>query len=383
MKKIAILSGTFDPFHLAHLAMAETVIEEGIADKVLIVPTIVDYHKPYGHTSWLLPGDRLYVIREMINRSVCREHIEIDCADYDALDKIRPEYRESFQAYRRFINTLIEIKGKYPADTEFLFIIGTDQAYEFHNWFQYEQILKLATPVVFNGRAEQMLELDRIFRPYEFIELKLDPSKYGFMSSTKIRKEMKGKSPSYYLDHLGEELIAETPIFDLVRKPEVQAGFRPVGLNCPDWVTVIATRKCTDHKDVDTEVLMVRQLRYGVMQEMEEFVCGQVEPNESPETAAIRELEEETGYRIPAAENLSRVRELGSLYPNPAFQNNTMHYYWIVLDGLEPGTKKLDEHEKIETFWSPIADAEAHVRTGLMAAGLHLLNEYKEKKNGK
>ena len=60
-----------------------------------------------------------------------------------------------------------------------------------------------------------------------------------------------------------------------------------------------------------------------------------------------------------------------------------MHYYWIVLDGLEPGTRKLDEHERIETFWAPIADAEAHVRTGLMAAGLHLLNEYKEKKNGK
>ena len=368
---------------LAHLAMAETVIEEGIADKVLIVPTIVDYHKPNGHTSWLNYDERAYVIREMINRSVCREHIDVDLVDYDDLRTVRADLAETFQKSRRFIHTLMRIKAAYPTDTKFFFIIGSDQAGEFDRWFQYEEILKNATPIVFNGRAGQMLELDRIFCPYEFVELRLDPSKYGLMSSTKIREKMKGRSPNYYLDHLGEELIAETPIFDLVCKPEVQAGFRPVGLNCPDWVTVIATRKCTDHKDVDTEVLMVRQLRYGIMQEMEEFVCGQVEPNESPETAAIRELEEETGYRIPVAENLSRVRELGRLYPNPAFQNNTMHYYWIVLDGLEPGTKKLDEHERIETFWAPLTDAEAHVRTGLMAAGLYLLNEYKEEKNGK
>ena len=383
MKKIAILGGYFDPMTQAHLAMAETVIEEDIADKVLIVPTIVDYHKPYGHTSWLNHDEREYVIREMVNQSVCREHIDIDLVDYNDLRMVRADLAETFQKSRRFIHTLMRIKSAYPTDTEFFFIIGSDQAGEFDRWFQYEEILKNATPIVFNGRAGQMLELDRIFCPYEFIELRLDPSKYGLMSSTKIREKMKGKSPSYYLAHLGEELIAKTPIFDLVRKPEVQDGFRPVGLNCPDWVTVIATRKCTDHKDVDTEVLMVRQLRYGVMQKMEEFVCGQVEPNEPPMAAAIRELEEETGYKIPVAENLSRVRELGSLYPNPAFQNNTMHYYWIVLDGLKPGTQKLDEHERIETFWAPMADAEAHVQTGLMAAGLHLLKEYKEKKNGK
>ena len=52
----------------------------------------------------------------------------------------------------------------------------------------------------------------------------------------------------------------------------------------------------------------------------------------------------------------------------------------IVLDDLDPGIQKLDEHEIIETFWAPMADAEAHVQTGLMAAGLHLLKEYKEKK---
>lgn len=361
---------------LAHLAMAETVIEEGVADKVLIVPTIVDYHKPYGHTSWLIPGDRLYVIREMVNRSVCREHIEIDRADYDALGKIRPEYRESFQASRRFINTLIEIKGKYPANTEFLFIIGSDQAGEFDRWFQYEEILKNATPIVFNGRAGQFLDLNRIFCPYEYIELRLDPSKYGLMSSTKIREEMKGKSANYYLDHLGEELIAKTPIFDLVRKPEVQAGFRPVGLNCPDWVMVIAT----NDKD---EYLLVKQLRYGVMEELDEFVCGQVEAKEVPVQAAIRELKEETGYEIPDKEMGSRVDYLGSLYPNPAFQNNRMHFFHVDLSGVERGNTSFDEHELIESSWTDSKYVNRFRETGLMAAGLHLLNEYKEKKNGK
>ena len=376
MKKIAILGGTFDPFHLAHLAMAETVIEEGIADKVLIVPTIVDYHKPNGHTSWLSRDERAYVIREMINRSVCREHIDVDLVDYDDLRTVRADLAETFQKSRRFIHTLMRIKAAYPTDTKFFFIIGSDQAGEFDRWFQYEEILKNATPIVFNGRAGQILELDRIFCPYEFVELRLDPSKYGLMSSTKIREEMKGRSASYYLDHLGEELIAKTPIFDLVRKPEVQAGFRPVGLNCPDWVMVIAT----NDKD---EYLFVKQLRYGVMEELDEFICGQVEAKEVPVQAAIRELKEETGYEIPDKEMGSRVDYLGSLYPNPAFQNNRMHFFHVDLSGVERGNTSFDEHELIESSWTDSKYVNRFRETGLMAAGLHLLNEYKEKKNGK
>jgi len=41
-----------------------------------------------------------------------------------------------------------------------------------------------------------------------------------------------------------KELIAHTKIFDVVLKDEVMPGFRPVGIDAPDWVMVVAESVC-------------------------------------------------------------------------------------------------------------------------------------------
>lgn len=364
--KIAILGGTFDPMTQAHLAMAEKVIEEKIADKVIIVPTIVTYHKPCGNKPWLDYADRCFVIREMILSSYCREYIELDCTDFDAIGRVSPCDRKAFQSSRRFIHTLLDIKAKYSADTKFFFIIGTDQAEKFSTWFQYKDILRIATPIVFNGREGSMLNLNRIFADYEFIELTLDLSKYGYVSSTKIRECMKGQTASYYIEHIGERIIARTPIFDLVEKSIVQPGFRPIGINSKDWVSVFVER--------DGKVLCVKQLRYGTMQECEELPCGMIEDGEVPKCAAMRELLEETGYNIP---DWRDVVYLGKYAANPAFMNNYMHYFYVNLDKVtydyeEPNP---DEHEKLQVYWKDrkqfVEDFEKSCGSAIMAAMLY------------
>lgn len=56
--------------------------------------------------------------------------------------------------------------------------------------------------------------------------------------------------------------------------------------------------------DVHSNILMVRQYRKPVEQELLEIPAGLLEPGEEPEAAARRELQEETGYTAQCIEPL-------------------------------------------------------------------------------
>lgn len=85
-------------------------------------------------------------------------------------------------------------------------------------------------------------------------------------------------------------------------------------IDSADWVNVLAIT-------ADQQVVLVRQFRFGTWSNSLEIPGGIVDPGESPETAGLRELEEETGFRA------GRVRLQGSCHPNPALQSNRLHSY--------------------------------------------------------
>lgn len=122
---------------------------------------------------------------------------------------------------------------------------------------------------------------------------------------------------------------------------------------------------------------MVKQLRYGLMREYEEFCCGQADPGESPRFTALRELEEETGYHIF---NTNDLKYLGKFAANPAFMNNYMHYFYVNLDEVEHEVRstKFDEHEKLATYWKNknevVADYLKLHASVFMAGALFLMN---------
>jgi len=83
-------------------------------------------------------------------------------------------------------------------------------------------------------------------------------------------------------------------------------------IESPAWVNVVALTP-------REELVMVRQFRQGSRVVTLEIPGGLVDPGESPEQAAGRELLEETGYRA------DRLESLGSINPNPALFGNRCH----------------------------------------------------------
>jgi ADP-ribose pyrophosphatase len=106
------------------------------------------------------------------------------------------------------------------------------------------------------------------------------------------------------------------------------------------WANVLALTK-------DGEVVLVKQYRHGVCEVLLEFPGGVVEDGETPEEGVRRELLEETGYTAP------RLIEVGRLYPNPAFQTNTM-YCFLAMEVEKVSEQNLDAGEDIEVQLVPL-----------------------------
>lgn len=117
-------------------------------------------------------------------------------------------------------------------------------------------------------------------------------------------------------------------------------------LKSKDWCNVIAITH-------DREVLIAKQRRVGNWQDSYEFPGGTVDEGESPLTAAVRELREETGY-APVYKNgtFPAVVQLGSVYPNPALLNNQAHTF-LVIGADKVGPPQLDEYEDVKAeLWT-------------------------------
>jgi len=90
----------------------------------------------------------------------------------------------------------------------------------------------------------------------------------------------------------------------------------------------------------DGKILMVRQYRNALDRYTLEIPAGGLNPGEDTRIAAIRELEEETGYKS------EDVSFLVSIYTTVAFCNEKIDIY--VAKNLMPSRQNLDEDEFID-----------------------------------
>ena len=96
-------------------------------------------------------------------------------------------------------------------------------------------------------------------------------------------------------------------------------------------------------------VLFVRQYRHAVAETLIEVPAGTLDPGESPEETARRELVEETGF-YPG-----HLEKLAEFYPSPGVLEERMHLYFAT--DLERGSPLPDEDESLEILEMPLDEA--------------------------
>jgi len=114
------------------------------------------------------------------------------------------------------------------------------------------------------------------------------------------------------------------------------------------------------------ELLIVEQHRHGPGRPTLEIIGGVCEPGEAPVETARRELREETGY------GSSTWVDLGSCYPNPAFQDNRCHFF-LALDCKPISRLDLDPTEELRVWAVPWSEWEDMMRTGVVDHALVLV----------
>lgn len=106
----------------------------------------------------------------------------------------------------------------------------------------------------------------------------------------------------------------------------------------------------------DGQVMMVYQYRHPVRAHVLEFPAGKLNPGEDPETAALRELREETGIRA------GEIEKIYTLQPSVATSSEILHFY--LAQGLVEGEQHLDEGELLVKVWLTLSKAEALIASG-------------------
>ena len=128
---IGLFFGSFNPIHIGHLIIANTMVELGEVDEVWF---IISPQNPLKATNTLLHEfDRLEMVRIAIH-----DNIKFKVSDIE-FQLPKPSYT---------IDTLTHIQEKYPKN-KFVLIIGEDNLVQFTRWKNYLQILEYFSLLVY------------------------------------------------------------------------------------------------------------------------------------------------------------------------------------------------------------------------------------------
>lgn len=103
-------------------------------------------------------------------------------------------------------------------------------------------------------------------------------------------------------------------------------------------------------------VILVRQYRYPIRSDLLEIPAGTLQANEDPKVCALRELEEETGYR---SEEIAKIAEC---FVAPGYSTERIQIY--LAKQLRKTQTSMDEDENISIVVVKFLEALEKIRTG-------------------
>ena len=93
----------------------------------------------------------------------------------------------------------------------------------------------------------------------------------------------------------------------------------------------------------DPQLLLIRQYRYAADGYLYEIPAGRLDPSESPEACAHRELREETGCTA------ATMRHLYTMYTTPGFTDEKIHIFLATELKQGEAAREADEFLTVET----------------------------------
>jgi nicotinate-nucleotide adenylyltransferase len=127
--RIAIFGGSFDPIHIAHVAIVKEVLKKLDIEKVIVVPT---YLNPFKSSFYLNPKTRFNLIKK-----VFKEFEKVQVCDYE-INQEKTSYS---------IDTVNYLKNLYNPSKIYL-IIGEDNLETLDKWYEIDKLKELVEFVV-------------------------------------------------------------------------------------------------------------------------------------------------------------------------------------------------------------------------------------------
>jgi len=163
--KIGLYSGSFNPIHVGHVALANYILNHTDLDEIWFV---VSPHNPLKQKELLIDDD----IRLQMTKLAVEDFPRLKVSDVE-FSLPKPSYT---------IDTLDYLSTTYP-NNEFVLIIGADNLDVFHLWKNYQELLKNYRILVYprEGYGNDFPEIEYIEAPLFNI------------SSSEIREKIKNK----------------------------------------------------------------------------------------------------------------------------------------------------------------------------------------------
>lgn len=192
--RTGILGGTFDPIHIGHLILAETILSDFRLDRILFIPA-----KEAPHKIGFITSDSTHRL-EML-RLALKDQPAFRISDCEIL-RHGPSYT---------VDTIDYLKktDDYRSDIFFL-ILGMDNLVDFFTWKDPDRLLEIVSIICLNrpGFKENQINPELMNRVHRLQTPIID------VSATEIRRRVKkGLSVRYWTPQTVAEYIASHGLY--------------------------------------------------------------------------------------------------------------------------------------------------------------------------
>lgn len=181
---VCLFGGSFNPPHVAHVAMAQRALAQLDLDRLVVIPAGTPPHKR-GHRD-LAPAEHRLAMARLAFAGLPRTEVSDE------------EVRTTTPSFT--VATLAAWRQRLPATTPLYWLLGGDSLRDLPRWFEFHRILSLCqvVTVVRDGADPDALDDPTLdFTPQERAALRqgLLPGPALPGSSTEVRRKLLAKQP--------------------------------------------------------------------------------------------------------------------------------------------------------------------------------------------